>query len=53
MMREMKAKVGNVGAKTKMCWHACLQTILCYLQRVKKNFKEWWTSFIVYVRKEN
>ena len=51
-MREMKAKVVNVGAilKNGMDWVVVTGLLaLCCLQRVKKNFRMW-MNYIVYVR---
>ena len=56
-MREMKAKVGNVGARPKMngmgqavlAFLFAYDTALICLQRVKRNFKEWWMNYMVYV----
>ena len=53
-MREMKAKMGNVGKTKKLWigswWHACLQMTPCCLQREKRIFRKYWMNFIVYVR---
>ena len=57
-MRELKAKVGNIGVRQKLNgvdWSvvACLlQMILCCHQRVKRSFKDLWISFIVCVRRK-
>ena len=49
-MMEMKAKVENVGARLKMNGNGwAVVTCLfaddtCYVQTMKKNFREWWIN---------
>lgn len=44
-MKEMKAKVENIGARMKLNGYAYLQMTLCFWQIVKGNFKEWLMKF--------